>query len=166
MTEVVVTEVVNTVVVDGEATVAVIVEQAVSIVDVAQQGPAGAQGIQGPAGASNATYTAGGSVSGHQAVTLDSTSTLIYADAATPAHAWAVLGVSLNAAASGGAVEVARSGPVDHSGWAFTPGSPVFLGLAGALVQAVPLTAAFVKVMGVAVSPTRVVLDPQPAIYL
>lgn len=128
-------------------------------------GPAGPQGPQGLSGTSVAAYPAAVSVGGHLAITLDSLGKITPADASIAAHRL-VAGVTTGAAVADASVEVVSTGIVEHLGWAFTPGLPVFLGLAGAIVQTVPPTAVFSKVLGVAVTPTRISLDFQPAIFI
>ena len=123
----------------------------------------GPQGLPGGSGAT--TYPAAVALSGHTAVTLSASGEAIPADAATPAH-YAVVGITTGAAAMGSPATVLSSGTLEHSGWAFTPGAPVFLGLGGALTQTVPGGAVFAKVLGIATTPSRITLDFQPTIFL
>jgi len=134
------------------------------LIDVAAQGPMGPQGPQGLSGASVSLYPAAVPVSGHAAIVLNATGQALPADASDPTH-FAVAGVTVGAATAGDNVEVQNSGVLEHSGWTFTAGLPVFLGLAGAITQVLPPSAVFSKVLGVAVSPTRISLDFQPAIF-
>ena len=136
----------------------------VEFIDVAAQGPMGPQGPQGLSGASVSLYPAAVPVSGHAAIVLNATGQALPADASDPTH-FAVAGVTVGAATAGDNVEVQNSGVLEHSGWTFTAGLPVFLGLAGAITQVLPPGVVFSKVLGVAVSPTRISLDFQPAIF-
>lgn len=129
------------------------------------QGEMGAPGATGPAGGIELSYTAEQALSGHLAITLDTLGRALPADCTLPGHA-AVMGITLGAAAAGGAVAAAITGQLEHLGWAFTPGVPVLLGRAGALTQALPPGAAFTKVLALAVTPTRISLDFGPAIFL
>lgn len=135
-----------------------------TIIESAAQGPPGAQGPQGLSGGSVTTYVASVPISGHIAVVLDSTGLCLPADAANPAH-FAVAGVSIGAAIAGDPVTVITRGVLEHLGWTFTADQPVYLGLAGALTQVLPGGAVFSKIIGVAVSATRVSLDFQSAIF-
>lgn len=134
------------------------------LLEVAQQGPPGPQGPQGLGGSAVSSYVANTELSGHIAVVLDSLGLALPADAATRAH-FAVAGVTVGSAVPGDPVTVVTTGVVEHGGWTFTPGAPVFLGLAGAIAQTLPPTAVFSKVLGVAVSPTRISINFQPAIF-
>lgn len=127
-------------------------------------GPTGPQGAPGASGAT--LYPAASAISGHVAIVLNSDGQCLPADPANPAH-YAVAGITTQAAGAAlDQVQVLTGGVLEHLGWTFTPDLPVFLGLAGALTQTLPVTAAFSKVLGVAVSPTRVSLDFQPAIFI
>lgn len=144
-------------------TVLVLPPAPVSLVSAGQ----GLQGVPGPAGAAGAAvvaYPTAQAVSGHVAIVLDALGQCLPADCANATH-HAVAGITTQAATLGQSVEVTSRGPLEHSGWVFTPGLPVFLGLAGALTQSLPGTAVFSKVLGVAVSPTRISVDFQPAIF-
>lgn len=129
----------------------------------AEQGLAGAPG---PAGGAGAEYTAAAALSGHQAIALDSAGQAIYASADNPAHALAVAGISLGAAALGDPITVVSAGLVEHSGWAWAPGELVYLGTGGALVQTEAPGAVFLQVLGQALSATRVLVALQPPIVL
>ena len=138
------------------------------LLEVAQQGPPGPTGPTGPQGlpgSAVSSYVANTELSGHIAVVLDSLGQALPADAATAAH-FAVAGVTVGSAVPGDPVTVVTTGVVEHGGWTFTPGAPVFLGLAGAIAQTLPPTAVFSKVLGVAVSPTRISINFQPAIFI
>lgn len=124
------------------------------------------QGPSGAPGGTSAQYLAAVAVSGHRVLALDPDGRAVYASSADAQQALRIAGVSLNAAAAGDTVNVQVSGLVEHVGWAWTPDQPVYVGLTGDLVQAAPVGAVFVAVLGLALSPTRVFLDPQPVIYL
>lgn len=146
----------------------VILKQSTPGLTILQVG-AGLQGPPGPPGASGAAgatlYTAVVPVSGHTAIVLDSAGSCLPADASNPAHQ-IVSGITLQAAIAGDPVEVVSQGLVEHLGWTFTAGQSVFLGSAGALTQTLPGDAVFAKVLGVAITPTRIAVDFQPAIFL
>jgi len=139
-------------------------DDTVDLVEVLAQGPVGAQGPQGLSGSSVSAYIAAVALSGHVAVVLDASGQALPADPTDPTH-HAVVGITAQAGSSGAAVEAVNKGVLEHLGWTFTAGLPVFLGLSGSLTQALPPTAVFSKALGVAVSPVRVSLDFQPAIF-
>ena len=130
------------------------------------QGPSGPPGPPGPVGGSGASYVAAASVGGHLALAERADGSVSYASCAVADDALRVVGVSLGAAAAGDLVTVQASGSVQHSGWAWAPDAPVFLGLDGALVQTLPAGAAFSLVIGWAVAPDRVLVGLQPPIVL
>lgn len=129
------------------------------------RGPVGPQGAPGTSGSIAQAYPAQGPISGHRAVAVTAAGAVQHADAATPAHALRMAGISLNAAVDGGDVVVTASGPVIEPTWSWTPDQPVYLGLAGALIQSAPTSAAYLLVVGWAVSPTCLFVNPQPPIF-
>ncbi len=134
------------------------------LVDVATQGPPGPQGPQGLSGAAVSSYIASVALSGHIAIVLNADGQALPADPTNPAH-YTVSGITTQAAAAGDPVEVVSKGVLEHLGWAHTVAAPVFLGAAGSITQAATPGAVFSKVLGVAVSATRVSIDFQPAIF-
>ena len=123
------------------------------------------RGPQGLPGATVSTYTAAVALSGHIAVVLNELGEAMPADAASATH-YAVAGLTTGAAMQDATVEAITKGMLDHSGWTFTAGLPVFLGLDGAITQALPVSALFSKVLGIALTPTRISDDFQPAIFV
>ena len=138
--------------------VLLITDEIVTLLTVAEQGPAGASAVL--------SYPSAVALSGHIAITLDALGQALPADCSVATHAAGVLGVTLGASSASAPAVVVLTGGLSHLGWAFTPGLPVFLGLAGALTQARPAQAVFSKVLGMAVAPTRINLDFQPSIFL
>jgi len=136
----------------------------IELLEISEQGPHGPPGPQGLSGSAVSSYFSAVGVSGHIAVVLDADGQCRAADASVPAD-HAVAGLTIGAAAAGAPAVVVDRGILEHSGWSFSPGSPVFLGLAGAITQTLPESAAFCKVLGVAVSPTRISVNFQPAIF-
>src|SRR5690606_23107372 len=80
------------------------------------------------------------------------------------AHIDQLLGLTVTAASMGASINVQRSGAVNNSGWAWTPGR-VYLGAGGALTQT-PASDGFDVLIGRAVSATRLLLDLQDPIEL
>lgn len=109
--------------------------------------------------------TAAQAIGGHVAITMDANGQATPASADTAEH-HAVIGITTGAAASGGEVFFTDHGSIDHLGWTLTVGSPVFLGLSGAITQVLPGSAVFSKVLGVAKTTTRITVDFQPAIFI
>lgn len=122
-------------------------------VTVGEQGP---PGIPGPAGGSSVQRTAGATLSALRTVyELDGqVFPLDYRDAG---HVDLLLGITLTAADLGSPVNVQRSGVLDDSNWAWTPGR-VWLGIDGALTQTPPAEG-FDVLIGAAVSATRITLN-------
>lgn len=121
-------------------------------------------GPRGPAGDA-ALLSVGAPLSGHSAVALSAAGQLAPADCTLPGHLGAVLGVVASAYMTGSEAEVANNTPMEHAGWAWTPG-PVFVGTAGQLTQSLPPGALFSQVVGHAVSATRVLIDVQPPVSI
>ncbi len=138
--------------------------QVFSILEVGAQGPMGPQGPQGLSGSAVSAYIAAVALSGHTAVVLNAAGQALPADSTDSTH-YVVAGITTGAATSGASVEVINAGVLEHLGWAFTAGLPVFLGLAGTVTQTLPPSAVFSKALGIAVSPTRISIDFQPAIF-
>ena len=124
------------------------------------------RGPKGDAGSSLESYIAEIALSGHVALTLNGAGQAIAADCRSAAHAATVLGVSTGAASAGSAITVRAIGKLESPGWGLTPGLPVYLGESGALGQAVPSSALFIKQIGHAISSAAVLIDLQPAIFL
>lgn len=89
-------------------------------------------------------------------VTTDSTGQVIYGDAGTLAHWNTIIGLSLNAAPIGGLVAIEDAGIVSNSGWSWTAGDPLFVGLVGDITTA--QVGVFSQTIGYAISATQVFL--------
>jgi hypothetical protein len=129
---------------------------------VGLQGP---PGPTGPAGGAVVTYVGATALAGHIAVTLDGFGHAVAADCTAMQSANGVVGLTLGASVQFALAQVTQTGSLEHVGWAFLPDKPVFLGLAGEITQVVPVQALFSKALGIAVSPTRITVDFQPAIF-
>lgn len=166
MTEVVVTAT-GDVVIEAVSDVLVVMtlDEPNVITTPAEQGPPGPQGAPGPAGSVYMSYVAGMTLSGHKAATVNSAGLAVYVDSDTPADAGKVLGITMNAALTGAAVNVQATGEVDEVSWSWTPGLPVYVGPAGALTQTPPVNG-FIQAVGMAVSPTKLAVGIRPAITL
>lgn len=105
-------------------------------------------------------------LSGHSAVALDLDGRLVPASCLNFSHVNAVLGVVGGAHAAGDNALVQTSYALEHSGWSWTPSTPVLVGAAGQMVQSLPPGALFSQVIGQAISPTRVLIDVHPPLLL
>lgn len=63
-------------------------------------------------------------------------------------------------------VELIRAGEVENSAWSFVVGAPVFVGADGVLTQTFDGAWAYLRAIGEAISPTRVLLDWRPPVFL
>ena len=107
-------------------------------------------------------------LSGHRVVRISGGGELAYASSADAADATNVIGISQNAAAAGGNVNVQTFGPMDEPSWSWTQGLPVFCGIDGVLTQIVPESGSsvFSLVVGTALLPTRIYVDIKQPIIL
>jgi len=112
-------------------------------------------------GAGHATLVAASTVSGHRVVKYATATEVSHADSDAASLA-VIAGVSTNAAVTGGEVDVVTSGMVEHAGWAFTPGAPVFCGALGVPTQTP--TSVALRQVGVAISATAILVEIGPLI--
>lgn len=158
---------INVTLTQGAPRVLAIQRRAAPVLALGRTGLQGPQGPVGPAGGTVAKRLASGPISGHRAVrTLGAACAYASCDAA--AHADTYLGISIGAAEDGGEVSIAVQDEVVEPGWSFNPG-PVFLDLNGALVQPAPTVAdgaVFVRQVGVAVAPDRLLVQSRPPIFI
>lgn len=75
------------------------------------------------------------------------------------------VGIADSSALPGQNLRVITSGPFSKASYNFVPGEPVFIGLEGVLTQVVP-TSGFEQQVGVAVTPTKILIDIEPALDL
>jgi len=100
--------------------------------------------------------TAGEALGGHRAVYIDN-GQAFYASASDTSIPGQVVGITTQAAAAGGSVNIRFVGALDEAGWSFAPG-PVYVGINGVLTQTRP-TSGWVMNIGVAVTPTRLLIN-------
>lgn len=122
------------------------------------QGPAGPPGADGD---SAITLLASGALGGHRLVAADGAGGVTYASCDDPTDLPAVLGMTLHAATDGAAIAIRRVGEVEESSWAWTPGQPVYLGLAGVPTQTLPPQALFGLIVGIPTSHTTLFMAPR-----
>ncbi len=124
------------------------------------------QGPSGPPGAGSALQRRSAEALSGQRVVKDVGGGLCdYASPSQPADAALVLGLTTTAAPSGEIVQVQCQGDMTDGAWSWTPDLPLFVGPQGQLTQTPP-TSGWLMRVGVAVSPTAIVIGLQPAIQL
>lgn len=165
MSEVLIIEGDNALVISDDPITLVISDDSITLVEVAIQGMPGAQGIPGPAGVSYLTYVASGALGGHRVVRTAFTGGVRYADNTSVLGAFAIVGITLGAAANGASVNVASSGEIVEPSWAWAEALPIFLSANGGLTQTPPTTG-FQLVVGVATSPTSMLVGIKTPIIL
>lgn len=147
-------------------------------------GPRGPQGFVGPAGrdgedgvdgrpgrdgapGGRVVKTVVGPLSGSRIVRLLADGE--HVDVASPldaTHARTIVGVTLTSAtAAEETVEIVRVGEVEDSAWSFQPGRAVFVGVGGAPTQQLEASWVFMRVVGVAVTPTKMLVDLRPPVF-
>lgn len=114
------------------------------------------------------TGTAAVPLSGHAAVYRRPDGLIDYASADNTACMNEAIWITIGAASAGDDVTAVMYGELSEPSWAWTPGVPIFLGLAGALTQTPPTepTADFLAVLGYAPIPTKMCVNRQPSIDL
>ncbi|HRO02418.1 MAG TPA: hypothetical protein PLS69_02285 [Terricaulis sp.] len=127
----------------------------------------GARGPAGPAGApGGASFARIASVAlgGHRVVRALPNDEVAYASSADPTHADLIIGITTGAANESEEISVAAGGEITEGSWTWTPG-PVFCGVNGVLTQTPPASG-FIRQIGTADAPDRLIIDLRPPIYL
>lgn len=101
------------------------------------------------------TLVAGQNIVAYQVVAVHGDGQAYVADVGNVSDASRVVGIAVTSAPMGQPVQIQQIGPVSNLGWSFTPGTMVFVGFAGTLVQT-PSIGTFELPMGVATSVTQV----------
>jgi hypothetical protein len=165
-----------------ETEIVVLVRDRADIIDPAGRttdlvvfgGPSGVRGETGepgPPGSATSLLEGParvGGLSGHQAVYLTNTGVMEYASYDQVDHGDELLGVTPGATSAGLSATAIAFGPLVEPTWNWTVGSPVYLGLNGALTQTYPTSpgADFSRVIGYPLNSTTLFISCQPAIYL
>lgn len=100
----------------------------------------------------------GGSVFTGYALSLDSNDELCLATSDNIDHFGGVIGVATQNGNPGNPVNYISSGYLELPGFTFLPRRPIFLGLGGLITQS-PVSSLFIQQLGVAISPTRLMLN-------
>lgn len=141
----------------------VVIESPAVLIEVA---PATEKGDAGQDATWDLTYPAASAISGHRVVRYDPTAAAwVYADAASAVDAAAELAVTLGAISAGASGAARLAGTLDEPSWAWPAPCVLFLGAAGALTPTPP-TNGYLREIARAITPTRIQIDPQPAIAL
>ncbi len=112
------------------------------------------------------TLTAGMNINAFQAISLHSDGLGYQADASTTNDAGHVVGVSTTSATTGNTFTVQQTGEINNPGFLFTPGSPIFLGFSGSLVESLTAGSAFQQPMGVSISSSLLAVEVGAPIVL
>lgn len=110
------------------------------------------------------TYTASTAIGGH-IVVYQTDSGIDIASSNSVSHASRVIGVTNSAVEVNSNVPVTLSGELVEPTWAFNSGFPVFLSINGTLTQTPP-TVGFILQVGVAISPTKLLISIKLPIIL
>ena len=127
-------------------------------------GPRGPQGQPGPAGGAAFIRVAAVTLSALVVVWEDAAGLVRPLDYRDEAHIELLCGLTITSADAGQDVTVQRAGPLDAAGLWLAPGR-VYLGAGGSLTQTPPNNG-FDVLVGVAVSPTRLILSFQDPIQM
>lgn len=164
MTDVITTKAIDVFVLGDECDRIVVESDDYAVVESVEQGLPGPPGPIGPAGGIAVSRNTDGPLSALLIVWEDTDGTVRPLDRSDGDHIDLLCGLTLTATGSAGMVNVQRSGTVDDSSWSWTPGR-VYLGANGTLTQTPPVDG-FSVLVGVAVSPTRLILNVQDPIEL
>jgi hypothetical protein len=137
----------------------ILLEQDVErVVVLGQQGPAGPPGNDGDSAPMQ--ITAGETLGGHRAV-VSVAGLAVYADPSDESLC-DVIGITTGAASVGELASVHTGGQIVEPSWSWADG-PVFAGTAGTLTQSIG-SGALIQI-GVAVAPTKLLVEIQPTIF-
>ena len=125
----------------------------------------GPTGPTGPLSNGSVTYIAYGNLGGHRVVRSHFSGMVKYASNDVPGDVSSVMGVTLNSALDGDSINIQTFGEIVEPSWSWLIDLPIFLGLSGALTQAVPTTG-ILLIMGVATSPTSMLVGIKQPIIL
>lgn len=105
------------------------------------------------------------SLSALRLAAVNASGQLVYASSANPEHAYALLGLLLQAVSAGQTTRLLVEGPASDPSWNWTVGQPIFLGENGLLAQTPPETGFLLRV-ALPVSPTQIQIDFDNPIFL
>lgn len=105
-------------------------------------------------------------ISGHRAARLNNAGLVIVASADLVGDAQTILGITINAAAPGGAVSIRGAGLIEEPSWNWAPELPIFCGPEGVLTQTYSASWAFSRILALALSRTSAWVAPQAPMML
>jgi hypothetical protein len=139
---------------------------------IERPGVPGAPGPPGPAGSAGSidyVYTAGETISGHRAVTLNDEGKVVYVKSTLIFHTGRIIGVTLGAATVDDEVTVRGTGVIEEPSWNWDVDLSIFLSGDGFLVQDEPSNSngdMFSQIVGFPISPTSMHVSIQNPIIL
>ena len=131
---------------------------------ILNDGPAGRPGAAGAPGGASFARIADAALGGHRVVRALADNRVALASSDTAEHAELIVGVTTHAASEGAEINITAGGEITEASWSWAPG-PVFCGVAGVLTQTPPATG-FIRQIGIADAPDRLIIDLRPPIYL
>lgn len=119
-------------------------------------GPRGPVGPEGPSSTGHVPRVADGPLSAHRVLKATSDTLVGYCDALTPSDVQKGYGISVNAAGDGDTVYVAVTGELSEPSWTWVAGSPIFCGNDGVLTQVDDPAWAWIRIVAVAETATKI----------
>lgn len=111
-------------------------------------------------------YVAGEAVSALRAVRYDATTGRVVYARPPELEARLPLGITVTGVLAGEEVTVRSGGELTDGSWSWTAGEPILLGATGVLTQSQPALQAYLVVLGVAMTPTTIVINIEPALFV
>jgi len=138
-----------------------IVESLNPFKDPGPPGRTGPVGPEGPIGPSGGTVerVAEIALSSHRVVRATSNTDVNYCDARQAPQVWTALGITLTAAGLGAPIYVMISGEIEEVSWTWAPGGAIFCGNDGVLTQTDDPAWAWLRVVAVAETATKIVVQ-------
>lgn len=133
------------------------------VLDISGIGSKGEKGDKGDKGDGSLTIICGEDLSGHTAISIGADGR---AYKATSLDNKPIVGISLNAAIVDEPIEVKFTGQISHPGWSFIVDEVVSLNIVGQLTTSEDPMAQYTSVVGVANSPSSLVIAIQSKIKL
>lgn len=132
---------------------------------VVHRGGVGRPGPPGPDGGETLVTVGPTALSGHSIVAVSAAGLLIPADCTVAGMGGTVLGMLDSAYLPGASARVQTGYVLEHGGWNWAPGFLV-VGVGGQPAQTLPIGALFSQSIGKVLSPTSILVDLQPPIFL
>jgi len=129
---------------------------------------AGAGGPPGPPGSSSYSLSilTNSPIGGHRVVYADDNGYPQYASSLVSAHAFRILGLSVNAAGTGELLNIANTQEVVESSWSWDVTKPLWLDVNGLMTQTPPVGGVFSLVIAIPITPTKIFVRVHQPIML